>query len=69
MSVLSGFILMLMCVSGNITDFQLFPFSEYPVHVQPSGSITDFQLFPFSEYPIHVQPSGSINIKKYKCYH
>ena len=39
MSVLSVFIFMLMCVSGNITDFQLFPFSEYPVHVQPSGSI------------------------------
>lgn len=39
MSVLSVFIFMLMCVSGNITDFQLFPFSEYPEHVQPSGSI------------------------------
>ena len=31
---------MLMCgVSGNITNWELFPFSEYPEHVQPSGSI------------------------------
>ena len=48
MSVLSVFIFMLMCVSGNITV------TDY----------TDFQLFPFSEYPVHVQPSGSINYKK-----
>ena len=48
MSVLSVFIFMLMCVSGNITV------TDYTRH-------TDFQLFPFSEYPEHVQPSGSIN--------
>ena len=49
MSVLSVFIFMLMCVSGNITDFQLVPFSEYPVHVQPSGSINYKKISSFGQ--------------------